>query len=135
MSGVGFPCDTVTLFIPAPGGGYEVRLLDGVLLSCSLGIAGGDTSPQRSVMLYYLDARSRCKDPGGRTCGYVSPDMWATLQNREGFFTFDASGGCYICEGDATQLDAPPYSAYRIVTVERPSGGRRRLRHFKITAR
>lgn len=135
MSGVGFFDDTVTLFIAVPGGGYEVRLLSGVLLSATHGIEGGDASPVRRAVMYYFDARSRCTDAAGRACRYVSPGEWASLQNRDGCFTFDASGGCYVCEGSATGLDAPPGSAYRITSVERPTAGRRLLQHFKVTAR
>lgn len=153
MSGVGFLDDTVTLFIPVLDGGFEVRLLSGVMFSASLGISGGDAAPMRRGILYFFDARSRCTGKEGRICGYLPPDEWESrvacrcltldedlppdewesLQNREEFFTFDASGGCFVCEGDARGFTAPPDSAYRITSVERPSGGRRLLRHFKVT--
>lgn len=133
MSGVGFLDDTITLFIPVLDGGFEVRLLSGVMFSASLGISGGDAAPMRRGILYFFDARSRCTGKEGRICGYLPPDEWESLQNREEFFTFDASGGCFVCEGDARGFTAPPDSAYRITSVERPSGGRRLLRHFKVT--
>ncbi|HHW23900.1 MAG TPA: hypothetical protein PK778_03065 [Bacillota bacterium] len=126
--------DTVTLFIPTPSGGYEARLLSGVLFSAAHGISGGDSTPTRHAVLYFFDMRSQCIDPAGRACKYVRYAEWLNMQDYSGHFTFVPSGGSFLCEGDARDKAVPPDGAYRITSVERPSAGRRLLRHFKITA-
>jgi hypothetical protein len=134
MGGIGLYDNTVTLFIKVPGGGYAVRRLTGVLFSATDGISGGDSTPARKAAMYYFDNRSHCTDPDGNKCGYISPVEWPVSDSREGVFTFDTSGGSWLCEGDLTGHIEPQFeAAYRITSVERQEVGRRRLRHFKIS--
>lgn len=133
MGGIGFLGDKVTLYIRVPGGGYAVRLLSGVLFSASEGISGGDATPMRKAVMYYFDS-SHCTDPDGNKCSCISPPEWSERETRKGVFTFDSSGGSWLCEGDLTAHPEPPFdNAYRITAVERHSGGRRLLRHFKVS--
>jgi hypothetical protein len=133
MGSIGF-LGKVTLFIRVPGGGYAVRLLSGVLFSASEGISGGDATPVRKAVMYCFDSRSRCTDPYGNKCSYIPPPEWSELETREGVFTFDSSGGSWLCEGDLTAHTEPPFdNAYRITAVERHSVRRRLLRHFKVS--